>query len=348
MGNRLILARKYSRYPCRYKINWFIETANVTYLEISYLNIVPVDRYAGCLSVLLFKTLSLIVTRTAIWITTSKSNPGILITMATTQKYVTVNSALLFVIASITTMTLHEFGHFVAAILVHAKQISLHHNNETNIDAGLPLIRALLIKGAGPLVSLITGLLFHYLCSRQTTRNMLFLFKLYMSAFGYIGFFGYLMIAPVFQDGDTGYIFHALGLPLWLTIIIAVIGAFALFFIINTRMKYFVEMGSKQIIADHRSRRSFMDALLIYPLAIGIVITTLLNLPMPAFISLISPICSPFTFLWGYGSAFYKKYDTGNYNKDFKSLNKIKPWLFVFFILVVIVNRLLVPGIYLN
>ncbi|HEY4194359.1 MAG TPA: hypothetical protein VGM63_02410 [Mucilaginibacter sp.] len=268
--------------------------------------------------------------------------------MVTAQKYITINSTMLFVMASITTMTLHESGHFVASILVHAKQISIHHNYTSNIDVGLPLASVLFIKGAGPLVSLIIGILFHFLCSRQATRNILFLFKLYMSAFGYIGFFGYLMIAPMFQDGDTGYICHALNFPIWLTIIIAVIGVVILYFLMNTLMRYFVEMGSKEIIENRTSRKAFLRSLLIYPLIIGIVITTLLNLPMPVFLSLVAPICSPCTFLWGYGNAFYKKYPTGNANKEFESLNKIKPWLFVFIIVVIIVNRLLANGIYLN
>jgi hypothetical protein len=264
------------------------------------------------------------------------------------QKYVTINSALLFVITSITVMTLHECGHFLAAILVHAKQIALHHNNETNIDAGLPLASVLFIKGAGPLVSLIIGMLFHLGCSLQAKRDTLFLFKLYMSAFGYIGFFGYLMIAPVFQGGDTGYICYALGFPPWLTITIAVTGGIVLFLIINKLMKYFVEMGSKEIIADKPGRIAFMFHLLIYPLASGLIITTLLNLPVPAFISLIAPICSPFTFLWGYGNAMYKKYPSANANKQFDSFNKIKPWLFISLALVIIVNRLLVHGIFWN
>ena len=67
-------------------------------------------------------------------------------------------------------------------------------------------------------------------------------------------------------------------------------------------MKYFVEMGSKEIIENKEVRKRFIRSLLLYPLLIGIVLTTLLNLPIPALISLIAPICSPFTFMWGYGN----------------------------------------------
>ena len=48
--------------------------------------------------------------------------------MTKEERNITVNSLILFVIASTLVMTLHEFGHFFASILVHAKQISIHHN----------------------------------------------------------------------------------------------------------------------------------------------------------------------------------------------------------------------------
>ncbi len=49
-------------------------------------------------------------------------------------RYVVINSAILFVIASILEMTLHEFGHFFTAILVHAQGISVHHNYVSHSD----------------------------------------------------------------------------------------------------------------------------------------------------------------------------------------------------------------------
>ena len=126
---------------------------------------------------------------------------------------------MLFVIASILTMTLHEFGHFFTSILVHAQQISIHHNYTSNSSVGVSATRSIIIKITGPLVSLIIGVLFHFICSRQEKRNILFLFLTYMSIFGYIGFFGYLIIAPFTPGGDTGYVFYALGFPIWAMIL---------------------------------------------------------------------------------------------------------------------------------
>jgi len=259
-----------------------------------------------------------------------------------------INSTILFVVASTLEMTLHEFGHFFAAIMVHAKGISIHHNYVSNVDDGISLQSLLFIKGAGPFISLLIGILFQWICSHQTKRNMLFLFNLYMSAFGYIGFFGYQMIAPMFTGGDTGYICYALGFPIWLTISIALAGAVALFFLVNSLANYFVEMGSKEVIENGETRSQFIQLLLVYPIFIGIVITTALNFPIPVFLSLIAPICSPFSFFWGYKNALTKIYSYDKANKEFESLNKLHFWLFFLLGITIIYNRLLVYGIFAN
>lgn len=113
-------------------------------------------------------------------------------------------------------------------------------------------------------------------------------------------------------------------------------------------MRYFVEMGSKEIVENKTSRAIFIRSLILYPLFIGIVINTLLNLPIPVFLSLIAPICSPFTIMWAYGNALHKKYSTSNANKKFDEFTRLNAWLFVFFFGIIIVNRLLVSGIYVN
>jgi hypothetical protein len=261
------------------------------------------------------------------------------------RNFVIINSTILFVVSCILQMTLHEFGHFFAAAIIHAKGICIHHNYVFNADEGLPLKSILFIKAAGPLVSLTIGIVFHLVCSRQKKRNLSFLFRLYMSAFGYIGFFGYLMIAPVFTTGDTGYICSALQFPLWLTIGLAISGALILYLLIRKLMKYFVEMGSKEILGNRSIRKSFVHSILLLPVLLGIPITTILNLPVVALISLIAPLCSPFTFLWDYGNALYKNYHLTNTNDEFEKLSRWNIVLLVLLTLTIIYNRLLVIGI---
>jgi len=263
-------------------------------------------------------------------------------------KYLIINSTILFCVANILEMTLHEFGHFFASIIVGAKGISIHHNYVLNIDQGLQLGSILLIKAGGPLVSLIIGIIFHAVCSQQKERNLYFLFNLYMASFGYIGIFGYLMISPVFTGGDTGYICLALKFPLWLTITIAISSALTLYLLFRNLMKYFVEMGTREIIEKKATRIPFIHSLLMAPVILGMTVTAILNLPVITAISLIAPICCPLTFFWDYGNALFKKYDLRIANNNLKKINQFNTVLVLALIFTVFYNRLLVIGINYN
>src|ERR1700739_2868056 len=116
----------------------------------------------------------------------------------TTYRTIVINSTVLFVIASVIEMTLHESGHFVAAILAHAKGVTLHHNYAAYSLDSVSLKKSIFIAGTGPAVSLFIGIIFHFLCSNQSSRGMLFLFNLYIAIFGYVGCFGYVMLSPFF------------------------------------------------------------------------------------------------------------------------------------------------------
>jgi hypothetical protein len=264
------------------------------------------------------------------------------------SKNIIVNSSLLFVVATILEMTLHECGHFIAAILLHAKGIELHHNYVSANTSEMSRASSIFFAGTGPIVSLALGLLFHFICSRQKKRNMLFLFNLYMAVFGYVAFFGYLLIAPFFTYGDTGYIFMALGFPLWLTITISITSAFVVYLIMGELVRYFVEMGTSEVISDKEQRHVFINALVKYPLFIGIAITVLLNLPVPTFLSLLYPLCSPFCIMWVFDKALVKVYPANNMNSDLRAIQKIQPIWVVVFLLVIIMNRSLVHGIIIN
>jgi hypothetical protein len=169
-----------------------------------------------------------------------------------------------------------------------------------------------------------------------------------MSLVGYIGFFGYLIIAPLTPGGDTGYVFYSLGFPIWVMIFLAALGAIVLYFLINILMKYFVEMGSKEIIENRENREKFIRSLIFFPLVIGIALTTILNLPVQVIISLIAPVCGSLTILCGYDNASKKNYYLKNFNREFERFNKINILLVAFFVLSIILNRLLVYGIFVN
>lgn len=260
------------------------------------------------------------------------------------KRNIIINSALLFCIAFLWQTTLHELGHFMAALFLHVKDVTLYHNFADYNSNGLPMSATLIIVAAGPLISLLIGGLFHLLSSIYKKRNLLFLFLLYMSSFGYICFSGYLMIGPFFENGDTGFVFHQLGFPFWLIIIFAFLGVGFVLLIGKLLGKYFAEMGTEEILNDKQLQKKFADVLIKYPLFIGVVITTLLNLPVIAFISLLYPLGNPMNMFWIYGYVTDTKYPTENANKQFDKLEKVQPVLIGLFILTMIVNRLLVYG----
>ncbi|MCX6230730.1 MAG: hypothetical protein NTZ33_04230 [Bacteroidetes bacterium] len=262
------------------------------------------------------------------------------------KKAIILNTSMLFVIATLWQQTLHELGHFIAAILLHSKDISIYHNYVQHDSSALTLSARLIIAASGPLFSLVLGIFFHIVCASFKKRNLLFLFFLFMSVFGYINFGGYLLVSPFFTGGDTGFIFLSLGFPIWLTITMAIIGAVFLFFIVKILSRFFVEMATEEIMNNKSERRIFIGSLVKYPLFLGIIITALLNLPVVTFLSLLYPIFSPFTLFWSYGYLLDSQYPSTNANKAFDKLTTISPLIIIAFILTIICNRLFVIGIH--
>jgi hypothetical protein len=259
--------------------------------------------------------------------------------------FVFINSLILFVIANILEMTLHECGHFLTALALHAPNASLHHNY-VNFDASkISVYHTILISSAGPLVSLLIGIIFQVLCNHRVRKDLVFIFQNYMSIFGYIGFFGYVLIAPFFEEGDTGYVFQALGFPLWLVIGIALLSFVVLYRIMARLTRNFVLICPFEVLEMHYTRMMFMKKAVLFPVFLGIIITTLLNLPAMVYLSLFAPICRPFTILWTYPLAVNKNYPGLMYNSDFKEINRFSPIALTFLVIIILINRLLVSGL---
>jgi hypothetical protein len=262
-------------------------------------------------------------------------------------KYVLINSVLLFIITAVLEVVLHEFSHFITAFIFHAKDLSLHHNFVDYAEDNLSVSQRIWIASAGPLMSLFIGLVFHFIVIQSEKRNALFLFNLFMAVNGYIGFFGYLMIAPLTVQGDTGFVFHALGFPMWSVILIAVFGISILLVAIKKLTKHFVEMASVEIIADKEQRKQFVQAVIKYPIYCCVVAMLLLNLPVPIWVSIL-PVFSYFSLFYGFGDALKKEYANLNTNTKFDTFNSVQPIIIVGFVLTVILNRLLVHGFFVH
>ncbi len=88
-----------------------------------------------------------------------------------------------------------------------------------------------------------------------------------------------------------------------------------------------------------------MSIMVLYPLIVGILATTLLNLPVAATIVLVAPIIKPLVILCTYPQALKKEYRGVISNRDFDSINRFNYYPLVALAVIVIVNRLLVYGI---
>ncbi len=256
-----------------------------------------------------------------------------------------INSSILFVVAAVLEMTLHEGAHATVAFFLHAPNLSLHHNY-VHYDTGpLTSTQLIAIAAAGPLMSLLIGFLFHFAVKQYSTPNLFRLFLIYMSAFGYIGFLGYVLIAPFFVYGDTGFVFKTLNFPIYATVTLAVAAGFLLYLAMKSLCKEFIPFLDKTLYENDETRKIFFNFLIQYPLYTGILITTLLNLPVPTPLSLIAPLCSPFSIMWGFGPLMRKKYD---YPANTTAAGRIDQlsysWLIVL-ILIMIMNRILAEGI---
>ncbi len=265
--------------------------------------------------------------------------------MKSKQKNIVINSTVLFVLASIWQQNLHEFGHYLMAKYHQASDLRIHHNYVSYDSTTLSSSQLLTIAAAGPMLSLIIGLVFHWVCSHMKARKLPYLFCLFMSAFGYINFGGYLMVSPFFAGGDTGFIFLTLGFPFWVKLIFAALGVLFIYYTMKFLSRYFVQLGSNEVVQDASKRKTFINALVEYPLYIGVLVTTILNLPVVTVLSLLYPLFSPFSLFWGMGYLHGTQHYNQAHNPNYDSLFKLSIPAIIALIMSVILTRIMVPGI---
>jgi hypothetical protein len=220
--------------------------------------------------------------------------------METGQKSTIINATVILSAAAILQTILHQSAHFFAAKVVGAKSIDFYHNAVSYSTDGLSDKNLVFMAAAGPLVSLLTGLLFHFLITEKMTRKLGFLFMLYLSAFGYIGFFGSLIAIPVSTFGDLGFVASTMEFPLFIQIGISVVGLLLLYMIIRNLMQYFVDMGTKETTVSRRKRARLIRSLLLYPSLFGAAILMIQSIPFHLLTSFFIPILSPFALLLAY------------------------------------------------
>ncbi len=260
------------------------------------------------------------------------------------KQFIVLNSAILYVIAFLLTTIFHELGHALAGAHFGAHPI-LHHNYVDYLSISqLPAIKKVYIALAGPLVSLLQGILAGWGFLKVKRQTLYKLFLLWFSILGLANFFGYLMTGPLFQEGDIGKVYQLLSTPLAWQIVIAVAGAAILFYAAFKMTVPSLQFSYKpDWVSDAKSRKQFALNILIFPWLIGATIVTILYLPVIAVVSIIYPFSSGMIFIFPWKNA--KRVNNIRCSKEV-GIGKPSSVLYVSLIVLIIVFKgILAPGI---
>lgn len=216
---------------------------------------------------------------------------------AATLRRLFLRSLLAFVTAFIISTLVHEGAHAIMARALGLHPV-LHHNYVQTPDNVGGAAR-LWVPAAGPLASLILGIACLVWVPLRSTYSAATLTVLWLGIQGTIAFFGYLMMGPLFPYGDTGKVWAVLGVPPALQWVVAIIGVTILVAVIRSTSDGF----ARHVIRGSRGlpRGRVANALIAGPIVAGAVVTTLLSLPAPTFLSLLYPMTSGFVAFAAYG-----------------------------------------------
>lgn len=135
------------------------------------------------------------------------------------KRLLLINSSVAFSLALLLTITIHEFGHAIAALVLGFHPVVHTFSVDTNVITNQQHVITLL---SGPIVSLVLGLVFLNLPIIKNSFWRLVL--LWMGLLGVQEFFGYLMTAPFKNVGDISSALQRLGAPLPVTLVVFAIG----------------------------------------------------------------------------------------------------------------------------
>jgi hypothetical protein len=216
----------------------------------------------------------------------------------------TINSTMAYVSAFLVTTVLHECGHAFVGHWLGSAPV-LHHNHVEHFQRDLlPLPHQVWIALAGPLVSLVQGILVAFWMRDRQGGGPFRLFMLWTMLLGFGNFLGYLMTGPLFTAGDIGKVHQLLDVPLWIRIGVAIVGAAALTVVAYRATLPFLRFAPEQHhVQDATSRVAFNGRIIILPWVIGSLVMTLLYLPVVAVVSIIYPISSGMVFIFPWRNA---------------------------------------------
>lgn len=257
-----------------------------------------------------------------------------------TERNILINSSLIRISSGLLTTIIHELGHFFVSILL-GNSATLYHNRVETHGENLDFLNQLLIPMGGPIVSLLQGI-FCMLIYKKAKNGIASLLLLWLGIGGLMGFFGYMMIAPMFTIGDTGRIFELLEIPMGWQITLASISLLLFTFLLMKFHRYFEHFIPENITDEKTKRVKWAKILILYPVLIGIAVTSIMQFPVVYFLSILPSLTMPFMLFMVYGMMIMSKNTVDK--KENKNVSELSIPIIVLFILTIIAFRLLVYG----
>lgn len=250
-----------------------------------------------------------------------------------------INSTLAFISAFFMTTFIHEFGHFISYYLFGTHPV-LFHNYVQTPDQELSFLAQVFSALAGPLISLVQGIIFAFILSSSKKNTVIHLLYLWLSLLGFVNFFGYLMMTPLSTSGDTGKVAELMQIGHLYRILIAIAGLIVIILIILKMGKHF----SNFIPAQNQKgmKRKYVYQIMFYPILIGSVVNTIFAFPIPVILSAIYPATSSFVIMTSFGIILRSP---GTLETKTNVQNKISGSMLSLTFFWIIVNRLLTLGI---
>ncbi len=139
-----------------------------------------------------------------------------------TRRLPLTNSAFAFALALLVMITLHEWLT-ARRRWVSGSVASIHASTES--DPATAVVTQVTILLGGPVWSLISGLVVLALPQLPARHTFWRLAVLWFGLVSVQEFSGYLVVGAFTDVGDIGTVYHLLGTPLWMRIVVLLIGA---------------------------------------------------------------------------------------------------------------------------
>jgi len=183
-----------------------------------------------------------------------------------------VNSALAFAFSELLTAALHETGHglMAQALGFSPKIYAFFEDNPTGT-----IHQSLAILAAGPIASLILGLLFRaWYRSTPTGYSFARLLLFWMAWLGIMQFVNYIIVTPWLTAGDTAVIADLLHAPVWVRYVASAVGWIVLFLLTKPAAHDMLALAPQAATLETpRDRRRFIMGGFYLPLIVGTALT---------------------------------------------------------------------------